>query len=678
MGLLGPALVGVIWAAPCPPAGLSGVRGQPQGLAWVEAVEALGRASACPCPDEAADLGRIFIESRHGSMGEDPDLFEAALDALRQLPPDDSRRAVERGMGPALLDAVWADLHRRWLRPASAGSPALAAAWAALDPRDLAGVRSAAAAALLESHNHDRDAFLGALSAHGGSLSHGAVLPLQDALLAALVGPDTGGVVAQVALDAGIDGPALRAALGALPDAAQRSTPVAARLAGAPPPAAPLRAPALAPGLVPGQEARPPAAPPSIDLPAPSPLRQPLPLQALVGVGLAGTGAALGLRAARPRAGAVALGLGLVVAGDAALAPHAPPAAAPLFRFLPAQELDPRPLPGRDDLWIGGPSLRVQRVRAPRPAGLRRVLVLGASSVHGSHFRAATAFPAKLEAGLRARRGAADVEVLNLGLGGATSATLAAIADGPLFDARAGGPPDAVVIYAGHNDGAQIARLGRYQGPSPRALRARLWLARRPTYRLIEAALARGADPGSARTALYTEGIPSRADVTALIGLAEAHLRHHIGHVLDRSIAAGARPLLVLPATNLRHAHLEPFPDPGPGDAQDLDRLRALAEAEARAGRPAAARAALQAAIDRSASPRELLSPLRAALIDEAHDRGVDVVDAQALFSAWAPDGVSPSGLFWDDLHPSAAGHAVLAEALAPRVDALLPPAGAP
>ena len=57
---------------------------------------------------------------------------------------------------------------------------------------------------------------------------------------------------------------------------------------------------------------------------------------------------------------------------------------------------------------------------------------------------------------------------------------------------------------------------------------------------------------------------------------------------------------------------------------------------------------------------------------------GAVVIDAQAAFLARAPDGVTPSGLFWDDLHPSAAGHEVLAELLAPVVTELLDARAAP
>ena len=36
--------------------------------------------------------------------------------------------------------------------------------------------------------------------------------------------------------------------------------------------------------------------------------------------------------------------------------------------------------------------------------------------------------------------------------------------------------------------------------------------------------------------------------------------------------------------------------------------------------------------------------------------------------TAHAPDGVTPSGLFWDDVHPTAEGHDRLARIIGPAV----------
>ena len=59
-------------------------------------------------------------------------------------------------------------------------------------------------------------------------------------------------------------------------------------------------------------------------------------------------------------------------------------------------------------------------------------------------------------------------------------------------------------------------------------------------------------------------------------------------------------------------------------------------------------------------------------MLSVAEDHGVTVVHGDALFDAWARDGLTPSGLFWDDLHPTRAGHRLLGQAVAYAVAAQL------
>ena len=62
------------------------------------------------------------------------------------------------------------------------------------------------------------------------------------------------------------------------------------------------------------------------------------------------------------------------------------------------------------------------------------------------------------------------------------------------------------------------------------------------------------------------------------------------------------------------------------------------------------------------------MTPIREELIRIAHQHDATVIDAAAWMNAHAPDGVTPSGLFWDDVHPTAAGHDALARLIGPVV----------
>lgn len=635
--------------------------------ALVESLRALRR---CAAPDHATVLARAFVGSRHGALAEDPDLFESALIGLRRLPADDARRGLVEGMLPQLLDHTWDDLHARWIEPALvAQHPELVevvGAWAPRSAPALRAAEQAVSARLSEGLRADPEGLLGALSAHGGSLSHEAAADLRDALLAELgrsALPGLAALAAEIGVQSGHGGPRLRAALveqlGTLPPAEQSAVRSVIEALPARAELGPLRPPASPPGQLAGLDWQPPSVPDSAAVwRPPAPLR--LPRGALVfGLGLVGLLAAFGLRR-RPPLAALAGGLGVLAACDGTLAAALPELGRlPELGLIPTPEL--RPTVEGESCWYGGPGTRLEAVPCRRDTGHPLVAVVGASSVHGSHYVAEQAFPARLQQ----RLGDRSARVLNLGIGGATSATLAGWAGraGPL-DAEGGGPVDVLVIYYGHNEAAQLAALSALGGRSATTLRARLWARQSGLYSVLSTALRPPPATGGAP--------PGHPPDPALLGaLAAAQVRHNLGLLLGAARDAGAAAVVVLPATNLRFAHVERS-EPGP------DTLYAEAEALARQGQGAAAAALLQARIDGGTSPRELVSPVRTALIEVAAAHGAVVVDAQAAFLGRAPDGVSPSGLFWDDLHPSAAGHEVLAGLLAPVVGELLDEGASP
>lgn len=631
----------------------------------------LSALRTCAGPEHATELARAFTLSRHGPLAEDPDIFEAALDGLQRLPPDVTHRALEDGLCPALLSLVWADLRVRWLGPTLVASPDAHAEIEQWDPADNPALLDAGAQAcsrVLDGHDLDPSAFLAALSVDGGSISHDAAADVQDALMAGILAtsnPEIWTAVARVSHQGGLGGARLRAALSTGPPRPEDAALVLQAINALPErsTSGPLLPPAVAPGQLPGLEAVSPvtayedailarAHPPFWSTGVP---RMAFGLAGLIGF------AAVALRRRRPWA-ALGLAVSTMVVVDGALAWASPPRS-PELGFIPT----PRQLPTVESTTCtyGGPGTRIEAIPCTRDRGVPLVAVLGASSAHGSHFVAEDAFPARLQARLRE-----DVHpsarVVNLGVGGATSATLAGFAGpGGIFDPAAGGPPDVVVVYYGHNEASQFVRMGDFAAVRPSQMAARLFLARSGIFAVLEGIL-----PKSAPVAAHPPDrtLDPRASRDRLISLAALHLKTNLGWVLDVAHQAGTVPVVVIPATNLRFAHVEPFADGGPGDTADLNALRRLGEEAAKAGQREAAARYFQQAIDRSASPRELVSPIRTAISTTATGGGADLIDAQAAFLARAPDGVTPSGLFWDDLHPSRAGHQVLADLIAPVV----------
>ena len=391
-----------------------------------------------------------------------------------------------------------------------------------------------------------------------------------------------------------------------------------------------------------------------------------------LGSGLALVGlAALGRRR-RVLAG-LGVGLGCLLVAEGVLRLTNAPLLAnerPLFRFADYQlELfHPVTLGGAPWLQTQGGSTRFQQIQANPTEEPFRIAALGASSVHGSHYLAEEAFPALLQERLadHPRR----VEVLNLGIGGTTSAGVLQ-AGRQALDLGA----DALVVYYGHNEVAQFTRLALYEQTGP----TRIWLRMLLGHSALYSGLAMLIDPGRmsvgrANGSIYADRPPSRGEVEKLKALAVDNLTSNLGRLMDLAAEAQVPVVLMRPATNYRFAFLEPYEEAGPGDAEDLQRRTQAAEALARAGHAVAARAAWQAAIDASKSPREITGPALAALDQLAVTYQCTMVDVPRLFYARSQDGLGVNGLFWDDLHPTRAGHELIAGALEEAVRPLLRP----
>ena len=640
-------------------------------------------ALRCPGPNPVPALFRTFLRSRYGSpdtaiagplspLPEDPDLFEAALEALLAQPEERLRQGAREGLGTGMAALVWSRMRHDWVRPAAAGLSTEDRRWVehwSPPPSSPGSLEQ-----LLGMLDVDPHRTLRAMTTEGGSLLHEVVAPLQDGLLAAILAdaqqrPAVVRALAGVAVDSGMGQAHTKVALTALDGLDADTTSAvdqAASKLGSPAPWRALQYPAVLPGQMPGLDA---LEDPTVDQadvvlrPSTSVFQTSTGLARLLGglamVGVAGVVGAR-LRRWRPLAG-MSVAVGLLALTDGAAAMLGAPTGAsslPLFSFIAQSEVVARDLPGAaDQVWLGGGSMRLTVVHKVPQAGIMRVAVLGASTVHGSHYVADDAFVAQLD------RSLPGVEVHNLGIGGATSAGVASAGRAAL-DLGA----DLLVIAYGHNEAAQFTRLALYNHTSPAWLSARLWLSQSPLYTALARRLRSQASTAPPAD-LYRSAPPTREEVRQLIDLAVLHFQHQVGGLIAEAQARGAAVVLVIPPTNLRFAHLQPFTTPGPGDAADLDRLRAEAEAAARRGDGALAGQLLQEAVDRSASPRELVTPIRDEIIRLGGIYGVPVVDAQAWFSAFAPDGLSPRGLFWDDVHPSRAGHARMAEVLLPVLE---------
>jgi lysophospholipase L1-like esterase len=266
-------------------------------------------------------------------------------------------------------------------------------------------------------------------------------------------------------------------------------------------------------------------------------------------------------------------------------------------------------------LEVGGARYRTFSREPTRP----RIVVLGESSAHGSNHLTEEAFAGLLE-------GALDAEVINAGVGGAVSDEIIEIGLQSLeFQ------PDVLVLYFGFNDLSRLAYMAQMQQVSPARARMQNVLDRSRLVAALATVVPEGLLAGDREDSLEppAPGVTSGPSVEAMHDIAQAHATRNMRRLILLAEAADVDVVVAIQALN------EDTCPPDATMASDpsvcvADRLRSLA-VNAAAGTDAA-------------------------LID---------VPAALLEHAGGPAG---HAYFWDGIHPSRLGHAVIAKALEPTL----------
>lgn len=288
-----------------------------------------------------------------------------------------------------------------------------------------------------------------------------------------------------------------------------------------------------------------------------------------------------------------------------------------------------------------GGAARATRFRAAPEPDSWRIFTLGESSVYGADYLSEEAFTAVLERRLRAMHPGRRIEVLNAGVGGTVSDEILQYTQQVLeFD------PDLLVLYLGHNDLHPLAELVERRGYSVGTIALRAALDR-----LRVAVLLQGLLPESA---LLWAGRP---------GERSGFLDERPASSRERRATAG---IVEWTAT---------------------DNLARMAEIARRQGVPAVIgiqgqpdfACAGQPPTDESSS--EVLpdvcfeEALRRIALGAGRRSGAPVVDAAAAIREHRRSAGSSARrrtYYWDTIHPTRLGHALIGEALAPEVSRLL------
>ena len=266
----------------------------------------------------------------------------------------------------------------------------------------------------------------------------------------------------------------------------------------------------------------------------------------------------------------------------------------------------------------------------PAPAG-PQVLVVGDSSVWGSGVPWSGCLGPRL-----AQEAAAAGRAVDVRTGAAAGWSSVQVLGALERWFRDGARPAVVLLYLGNSD--QMQARGTPDAAWARGADARLrpWLGRSAALRRALALRDALRPPPAAHDG-------PRVDPATFALFAR--------RIVDRVRAAGAAPVLLLPPLPPDLGD-NPSERPGPTDTPAT---------------AAACRATIEA---QRAAPRPNRSGYRCALRLLAAEAAVPLVDGPAAVRAAATPASGP--LFWDLIHPSAAGHAALAAAAWPVVEAAL------
>jgi Tfp pilus assembly protein PilF len=401
-----------------------------------------------------------------------------------------------------------------------------------------------------------------------------------------------------------------------------------------------------------------------------------------------------------PLALLLALELGLRLVGFGGRPLFVPAPGMPGYRQANPELID-RYLRGAPDLAIDAIPFREEKARDGY-----RIVVQGESTAAGFPYGRWAGLAGMLGDRLEAAFPDREIEVISTAMAAVNSYALL-----DLVDEIVAIEPDAVLIYAGHNEYLGILGVDSALGSSrsrPLTL-LHLKLTRLRLYRLLQlvvddarSLLGRiGGDAGGGRATMIARAaagarIPYGSDAYRRGAL---QLEANLGAMLEKYRQAGIRVYLGTLVSNEKD--FEPFESPlSEGvsreewdalwqrglrarqagdtptarsilarllalDANSADAWYALGELERAAGEPDAARTAYRNARDRD--PLRLRAPeaLNRVIERVAQRDGATLVDVRRHFEEASPDGIVGDELLLEHVHPNAEGYFLLADAYA-------------
>jgi lysophospholipase L1-like esterase len=305
-----------------------------------------------------------------------------------------------------------------------------------------------------------------------------------------------------------------------------------------------------------------------------------------------------------------------------------------------------------------------------KPKESYRIFVLGESTTAGWPYPNNVMFTRLLQRRLAQAFPGKQIEMVNLGIAAINSFTLLDFIDEVLAQ-----QPDAILIYAGHNEyyGAFGAASTVTLSQTPAFVRLYLWLQRFKTFVLLRDAVNRVLHPiqngtlPAKRDARFStlmgqvigeDHIPQGSDTYAR-GMAQ--FKGNLDTLLAKTKAAGM-PVMVSDLVSNVHDHAPFFSDrsgPRSAAAEVFQNARRL-ETQ---GRVEAARAEYYKAKDLDGLRFRAPQAFNTIIHELAAKHGVPVVPMQSYFEAASPKGLIGNELMLEHLHPNARGHRLMSRA---------------
>jgi len=331
------------------------------------------------------------------------------------------------------------------------------------------------------------------------------------------------------------------------------------------------------------------------------------------------------------------------------------------------------------------PDLKPSLMRKEKGKDLFRVFCVGESSMFGTPYEFSATIPALVRKQLRHAFPESDIEVINFG---ASAINTNVIAD--MAPALAALRPDAVLLYAGHNefygpDGAGASWIEkRFPFLTPLKYGARELRLVRLAQRILSslrsgtAASERNLMKEVSRGATVEIGSPEAGRIFSRFG---ENLRRIFRTFSDAGIPVIASDV----SSNLTFPPFEHPSRPGFGEIPPLfaaahyreiiDRLSALRPADtadafidywlgrayAATGDGARGRAFLERARDEDLLKFRAPGRINMIIHEVCSEEHIPCVSADSLLRAGSPSGITDTTLFWEHLHPNVRGYDMIA-----------------